>query len=50
VVVAVLLAWQRVHYTLDMVAAPLVAWLVFRFFSWFDLVLKIFPKTSARVQ
>ncbi|HLZ15956.1 MAG TPA: phosphatase PAP2-related protein, partial [Cyclobacteriaceae bacterium] len=30
-VVAVFLAWQRVHYTLDILAAPLVTWLVFRF-------------------
>jgi hypothetical protein len=34
--VAILLAWQRVHYTLDMVAAPIVAWSAFRFFRWFD--------------
>src|SRR5258708_28807379 len=32
--VALLLAWQRVHYTLDMVAAPLITWLVYRFFNW----------------
>lgn len=32
--VAVLLAWQRVHYTLDMVAAPLITWMVYRFFNW----------------
>lgn len=36
VVVAVLLAWQRVHYTLDMMAAPIFTWVVFRFFVWFD--------------
>jgi len=41
--VAVLLAWQRVHYTLDMLAAPLIAWLVFRFFGWFNDTLNIFP-------
>lgn len=35
-IVALLLAWQRVHYTLDMVAAPVIAWIVFRFFKWFD--------------
>ncbi len=34
IAVAVLLAWQRVHYTLDMVAAPLITWLVYRFFNW----------------
>jgi hypothetical protein len=43
ILVAVLLASQRVHYTLDMVAAPLISWLVFRFFMWFDESLKIFP-------
>jgi len=42
-VVAVLLAWQRVRYTLDMLAAPLVSWLVFRFFTWFNSHLKIYP-------
>ncbi|MBI1767535.1 MAG: hypothetical protein HYR67_04080 [Bacteroidetes bacterium] len=31
--VALLLAWQRVHYTLDMVAAPIITWFVFRFFK-----------------
>jgi hypothetical protein len=36
VLVAILLAWQRVHYTLDMVAAPIITWIVFRFFKWFD--------------
>jgi hypothetical protein len=35
--VAILLAWQRVHYTLDMVAAPIITWAVFRFFRWFDV-------------
>ncbi|GHN01337.1 hypothetical protein WSM22_28260 [Cytophagales bacterium WSM2-2] len=34
--VSVLLAWQRVHYTLDMVAAPVITWVVFRFFRWLD--------------
>jgi hypothetical protein len=43
VVLAILLAWQRVHYTLDMLAAPLIAWLIFLFFRWFDGILKIFP-------
>ncbi|HEV8515615.1 MAG TPA: phosphatase PAP2-related protein [Cyclobacteriaceae bacterium] len=42
-VVALLLAWQRVHYTLDMLAAPLISWLVFRFFAWFNSRLKIYP-------
>jgi hypothetical protein len=36
VTVAVLLAWQRVHYTLDMIAAPVITWAVFWFFRWFD--------------
>jgi hypothetical protein len=36
VAVAILLAWQRVHYTLDMIAAPIITWLVFQFFRWFD--------------
>lgn len=35
-IVAVLLAWQRVHYTLDMVVAPIITWGVFQFFAWFD--------------
>ena len=34
--VALLLAWQRVHYTLDMIAAPIITWGVFQFFKWFD--------------
>jgi len=34
--VALLLAWQRVHYTLDMIVAPIIAWGVFQFFKWFD--------------
>jgi hypothetical protein len=42
IIVAVFLAWQRVHYTLDMLAAPIVTWLVFRFFNWFDKTLEIF--------
>jgi len=36
IAVAILLAWQRVHYTLDMIAAPIITWGVFRFFLWFD--------------
>jgi len=43
VTLAILLAWQRVHYTLDMIAAPLVAWIVFWFFTWFNNSLKILP-------
>ncbi len=35
-IVAVLLAWQRVHYTLDMIAAPILTWLVFKIFSWIN--------------
>jgi hypothetical protein len=35
--VGILLAWQRVHYTLDMVAAVAITWAVFRFFRWFDV-------------
>ena len=42
-IVALLLAWQRVHYTLDMLAAPIVSWLVFRFFTWFNQHFKISP-------
>ncbi len=42
VTIAVLLAWQRVHYTLDMLAAPLIVWMVFHFFGWFDFKYKIF--------
>jgi len=42
-IVAVLLAWQRVHYTLDVLAAPIVSWLVFRFFTWFNQHFKISP-------
>jgi len=40
VVVALLLASQRVHYTLDMLAAPLITWMVFqilcRINSWLN--------------
>jgi hypothetical protein len=43
ILVAILLAWQRVHYTLDMLAAPLITWLVFRFFGWFNDAIKILP-------
>lgn len=43
VLVSVFLAWQRVHYTLDMLAAPLVAWLVFKFFNWLDAWARIWP-------
>jgi len=43
ILVAILLALQRVHYTLDILAAPLVAWLVFRFFIWFNEELKLIP-------
>ncbi len=35
-VVAMFLAWQRVHYLLDILAAPLITWLVYRFFCWFN--------------
>lgn len=31
--VAVLLAWQRVHYSIDMAAAPVFTWLVYRLFD-----------------
>jgi len=44
ILVAILLAWQRVHYTLDILAAPLIAWLVFRFFTWYNEALKIFSR------
>ena len=43
IVLALFLAWQRVHYTLDMLAAPVVAWLVYRFFTWFNPTLGILP-------
>jgi hypothetical protein len=46
VLVSLFLAWQRVHYTLDMLAAPVVSWLVLRFFTWFDSRLKILPIKS----
>ncbi len=39
--VALFLAWQRVHYSVDMVAAPVVTWAVFRFFCWFDQTYKV---------
>jgi hypothetical protein len=42
VLVSLFLAWQRVHYTLDMLAAPLIVWLVFKFFSWFDKAVTTF--------
>jgi len=43
--VAILLAWQRVHYTLDIIAAPAITGLVFQFFHWFNQRI-IFPKNS----
>lgn len=36
VLVAVMLAWQRVHYSLDIVAAPLITLMVIRFYTWFN--------------
>jgi len=43
VLVSLFLIWQRVHYTLDILAAPVIAWLVFKFFNWFNAVLKTLP-------
>ncbi len=43
VLVSIFLAWQRVHYTLDMLAAPIIAWLVFKFFNWFNAAAKTLP-------
>jgi len=34
--VAVMLAWQRVHYSFDIIVAPIITWAVFVFFKWFD--------------
>ncbi|MBS1507750.1 MAG: hypothetical protein JSS79_14000 [Bacteroidetes bacterium] len=36
VLVAIMLAWQRVHYSLDILAAPLITWIVIRFYGWFN--------------
>ena len=36
VFVAILLAWQRVHYTIDMVAAPIITWIVLQSFQQFN--------------
>lgn len=36
IAVAVMLAWQRVHYSIDMLAAPLITWIVFRLFTWLN--------------
>jgi hypothetical protein len=33
IAVALMLAWQRVHYSIDMLAAPLITWIVFRLFT-----------------
>lgn len=33
VAVAVMLAWQRVHYSIDMIAAPFITWIVFSLFT-----------------
>ncbi len=35
-VASLFLAWQRVHYTLDMAAAPLIVIAVYRLFKWFN--------------
>jgi len=43
VLVSLFLIWQRVHYTLDILAAPIIAWLVFKFFNWFNAALKTLP-------
>lgn len=32
---ALFLAWQHVHYTVDLVAAPLIAWLAYRGVVWY---------------
>jgi hypothetical protein len=34
--VAILLAWQRVHYSIDMLAAPVITWIVFLLFNRFN--------------
>jgi len=41
--VSLFLAWQRVHYTLDILAAPFIAWCVFKFFNWFNAAVKTLP-------
>jgi len=43
VLVSLFLISQRVHYTLDILAAPVIAWLVFKFFNWVNAVLKTLP-------
>jgi hypothetical protein len=37
--VGVLLAWQRVHYSIDMIAAPFITWLIYRLFNRVNKVL-----------
>lgn len=36
VLVGIMLAWQRVHYSLDIIAAPVITWIVIRFYTWFN--------------
>ncbi len=36
IIVAVFLAWQRVHYSIDLLAAPVITLSVFQFFNWFN--------------
>jgi hypothetical protein len=36
VLVAIMLAWQRVHYSLDILFAPLITWAVYRFYRAFN--------------
>ncbi len=38
-IVALLLAWQRVHYSIDMIAAPIITWLIYRLFNNLNKVL-----------
>ena len=43
ILVAMMLAWQRVHYTIDILAAPLITWAVFCGFNWFNLTFRVLP-------
>ena len=37
ILIGLLLVWQRVHYTIDILGALIVAWLVFRGIAWLNL-------------
>ena len=46
ILIGLLLIWQRVHYTIDVLGAPVVAWLVFNWVNWLNSK-TVFKKSEA---